>query len=388
MTRMDRHIGWTVAAALAAIGLFTFGVVTLIGAVWNDADSPFSEGSTRVEAETVDSRRLVAPERGDAPEELLRDTPAVVDPENRPTLVGQGFGDLRKEMALAELNTEDLRIPKEEIRSGGPPVDGIPALTQPRRIPVREASGFESDDRIIAVTIDGNTVGYPVAILNHHEIVNDVVGGTPVAVTFCPLCDSAMVADRRLKVTDDDGSTITKTLEFGVSGLLANSNLLLYDRSDDALWSQLLMEAVSGPHAGEALRVLPFRMLTWDRFAATHPDAEIVSRDTGYARNYRRNPYDRFLTSDDLMFPPSKYGEALPAKTLGLGIHDGEQAIFIARDAVRSDRRTIDTSAGPVVITGGEAGVSVLDKPENVRVTQTFYYAWSAYHPETEVIDE
>ena len=155
---------------------------------------------------------------------------------------------------------------------------------------------LEPDDRVIMVEIDGEVLAAPFKILNYHEVVNDRVGGEPVAATYCPLCDSATVISR--EVTHDGK---TQTLEFGVSGALYNSNVLMYDRTHKGLWSQLAMKAVTGPMAGTQLDHLPVRVLPWSAFLAEYPEARVVSRETGHQRPYERSAYQRYFSDDALM---------------------------------------------------------------------------------------
>jgi hypothetical protein len=145
-------------------------------------------------------------------------------------------------------------IPSKDFRRGGPPPDGIPSIDEPKFTPVAEVDFLEPDDTIIAFEKDGVARAYPFRILIWHEIVNDVVADQPTAVVFCPLCGTAMVFDRRY----DD-----QTLEFGVSGLLYNSDVLMFDRQTKSLWSQLGLKSVSGKFAGTELDWLPSKQTTW-----------------------------------------------------------------------------------------------------------------------------
>jgi len=231
-------------------------------------------------------------------------------------------------------------------------------------------------------------------VLDWHEIVNTTVGGEPVAATYCPLCDSATVFSRRVmpmhsagKGSGNDPAPVV--LEFGVSGALYNSNVLMYDKKDKALWSQLGMHALSGPLAGTALEMLPVEVVSFAAFKKAHPGAKIVSKETGHNRDYSKSPYESYFKDEKLMVPVAGVGEALPRKTLGVGIAvgDGDDARswFVPVGAI-GDARTIDTPAGAVVLTKSEAGVAVTSAPKGVRTAQTFYYSWSAFYPKTEVV--
>lgn len=207
-------------------------------------------------------------------------------------------------------------IPREEIHAGGPSKDGIPALTDPKVTSGREVTRMRPGDRIIGIDINGEARAYPLRILNWHEIVNDTVGGQAVAVTYCPLCDSALVFNREI------GGQVR---EFGVSGLLYNSNVLMYDRqkedSKESLWSQMLMKAVVGPAAeqGLELELLPAQLVPWGEWQREHPQTTVLSFDTGHGRNYDHSPYEDYFATDRIMFPvlpvaQVESSESLPGK--------------------------------------------------------------------------
>jgi len=171
----------------------------------------------------------------------------------------------------------------DEIRSGGPPKDGIPSIDDPRFAPVdavRDDLGAE--EPVMTVAIDGDVRAYPLRVLMWHEIVNDTVGGRAVAVTYCPLCNSAIVFERRVA-----GEVTT----FGTTGKLRHSDLVMYDRASESWWQQFDGRAIVGDHAGAELERVPARLESLERFAERHPDGRVlVPRDPG-ARAYGRNPY-------------------------------------------------------------------------------------------------
>ncbi|GJQ27686.1 MAG: hypothetical protein HBSAPP02_27180 [Phycisphaerae bacterium] len=286
--------------------------------------------------------------------------------------------DIEKEYDLT-----GLTIPKDQIHTLLPR-DAIPALTDPGMEPADKADWLPDDARVIEVVVGEDVLGVPLRVLDWHEVVNTTVGGKPVAVTYCPLCDSATVFSR--KVGAGGAATV---LEFGVSGALYNSNVLMYDRKDKGLWSQLGMRAVSGPLAGTALDMLPVEVVSFAAFKKAHPGAKIVSSKTGHQRDYSRSPYERYFKNETLMVPVARVGDALPRKTLGVGIAvgdgDASQAWFVPTSAI-GDGRTIDTPAGKVRLARSEAGIAVIEAPKGVRSAQTFYYSWSAFYPDTTVV--
>jgi hypothetical protein len=196
--------------------------------------------------------------------------------------------------------TQPATIPLEQIVAGGPPKDAIPALTRPAIVGADAADYLIDKDLVIGVQRGDVARAYPLRILDWHEVVNDVVGGEPIVVTYCPLCRSALVFDA------EAGG---KVREFGVSGLLWNSNVLLYDRHEDpaeeSLWSQGLSEAVVGVAAGEGLKLSLVASDTtpWGDWKARHPHTEVLSINTGYRRPYRKTAYAEYFAGGELKFP-------------------------------------------------------------------------------------
>lgn len=293
---------------------------------------------------------------------------------NRP-----GSVDLAQEYDLS-----GLTIPRDEIHTLLPR-DAIPALTDPKRQPAGEASWLKSNSRIIVVEVGDEVLGVPLGILDWHEVVNTTVGGEPIAATYCPLCDSATVFNRRVNLPGEGGAEPESVvLEFGVSGALYNSNVLMYDRRDKGLWSQLGMHAVSGPLAGTAVEMLPVRIVSFADFKRSYPEGEIVSNETGHQRDYGNSPYESYFARDNLLVPVRGVGGALPRKTLGVGVAIGDDAWFVP-ESLCGNGYTLTTPAGEVRMSAGEAGVRVESAPEGVRTAQTFYYSWSAFYPNTKV---
>jgi len=174
-------------------------------------------------------------------------------------------------------------VPLDEIVSGGPPKDGIPSIDEPKFTTIRDAEGWLGDREPVAVVEQNGVVkAYPLQILIHHEIVNDVVGGRPVSVTYCPLCNTTLAFDRRFE---------GMLLDFGTTGRLRHSDLVMYDRQTETWWQQATGEGIVGEHAGAQLDFVSAPVLSWDEVKEQFPDAQVLSRDTGYMRNYGQNPY-------------------------------------------------------------------------------------------------
>ena len=198
-------------------------------------------------------------------------------------------------------------IPYSEILSGGPPKDGIPSIDRPQFVTVDEADDWLQDLEPVTVYEAGDeTRIYPIQILIWHEIVNDIVGGQPVTVTFCPLCNTAIVFDATVNGLK---------LDFGTTGRLRFSNLLMYDRQTETWWQQATGEAVIGELLGSQLTFLPAPMLAWSEAAASFPEAQVLSRETGFTRNYGSNPYvgyDNVNSSPFLFDGPPTPGQLPP----------------------------------------------------------------------------
>lgn len=203
-------------------------------------------------------------------------------------------------------NTAKKNIDLKLVVSGGPGKGGIPAITSPKFTTIEE-SGLQEEAVGIFVEIDGIRRFYPYSILTWHEIVNDKLGNAEIAVTFCPLCATGIVFDRRV------GEEI---LTFKVSGLLYQSNLLMYDTKTESLWSQAKHEAVVGHFTGAKLNIMPMQVIAFKELKEKYSDSEILSENTGYSRNYRSNPYSGYEDTEDLYFPVSVSDKRYSAKEI------------------------------------------------------------------------
>ena len=278
-------------------------------------------------------------------------------------------------------NMDNLTIPAEQLLSGGPPKDGIPALVNPHAVPVAKADFLKPSNRVIGVSLGGQDRAYPINILNWHEIINDQLGGVPIAIIYCPLCDSVSVVDRRI-----GGQTLT----FGVSGLLYNSNVVFYDRTHQSLWSQVGLTALSGPYAGQSLKHLAWELRPFGRWKKDHPQGTVATFETGHVRDYRRNPYSSYFRTDKLMFPVARSDDRLRPKTVVVAVKIGAtaRAYPLERIAQAKDGRIMDTVAGHRVVLRVDAvtrGVVVEEIPPGAKVIHTFWFAWAAFHPDTDI---
>jgi Protein of unknown function (DUF3179) len=310
--------------------------------------------------------------------ELSRKTARVLNP----ALIGLLIAGIASAVPVENgFDLSNATIPADEILPGGPPRDGIPSIDEPRFISPRNAVFMRDDDLVISLSVGGETRAYPLRILVWHEIANDVIGSQPVAVTYCPLCGTAMVFERRIG---------GRTRSFGVSGLLYQSDVLMYDRQSESLWSQLAMKAVSGPMAGKELRLLPSEHSTWAAWRKAHPGGKVLSTNTGHARDYDTTPYSGYERSDEAMFPARWKRTELGKKEwiVGVIIGGGAKAYPLLGlekrpgidDRVGGEpiRITYDASARKPAVVHAETG-------EPLPYTMAYWFAWQAFYPETEL---
>ncbi len=271
-------------------------------------------------------------------------------------------------------------VPRAEIRSGGPGKDGIPAISSPKFLSTSDANYLQPSDKVIGVEIDNDARAYPIRILNYHEIVNDRISEQPIAVTYCPLCDSSVVFDRRTPVGER---------EFGVSGLLFNSNVLLYDRTRGAesLWSQLMTTGISGAAANKSLTMIPFEVTTWQDWSNRNPNTKVLSSETGYRRDYRNSPYGAYFQNQQLMFPVNNRDNRLPPKTPVLAVWTKDQFKAYPLKEFSSENSTLEDTIGGVPISlefnAESSSLRVVKARKDVQWMYTFWFAWYAFHPDT-----
>jgi hypothetical protein len=271
-------------------------------------------------------------------------------------------------------------IPVDEIHSGGPPKDGIPSIDKPVFL-TPDKSPQQDQDRVLGLMWNGVAKAYPINIMNWHEIVNDQFGAEPVVITYCPLCGSGVAF--QAQVGDE-------ALQFGVSGLLYNSDVLLYDRKTGSLWSQLLSRAVTGKMKGTRLKVLPLMVTTWAEWKQLYPETVVLSRDTGHFRDYDRDPYAGYETSQGIYFPVSKKDPRYHPKEqiLGLEINGQFKAYPVAELSLTKGKLKDEFAGQGIRIEYNPASQSARfydQEGSELTVIRTFWFAWYAFHPETAV---
>ena len=314
--------------------------------------------------------------------------------------VGRGAGNPAvgdgREAASYGFRLENLAVPADLLVASGVPRDRILVRDAPavltaadvdRRNAERRGKLLVPNDRVVGVVIGDEARAYPLRILQWHEIVNDRVAGEPIAATYSPLCDAVVVFSRRLR---------DRVLRFGHSGLLYQSNLVMYDRRArvPSLWSQLVGRAIAGPEAGTRLTRLPFSLTTWAAWRAEHPQTTVLAPDPRLGREYRRAPYSSYFGSEILRFPvkplPEPTGARLKDRVAVIASGDAERVLILSNLA-----RSIGASSGkwmgfvgpcPVEIRFdaelGTAEPRSLDSAEPAElVASAFWFAWYATHP-------
>ncbi len=322
-------------------------------------------------------------------------------------------------------------IPVENLFFGGVARDGIPALTVPEFVNPGAADVLGAGARVLGVAVDGEARAYPLGILWWHEVVNDVVGSVPVLLTYCPLTGSGIAFDPFI-----DGVV----RNFGVSGLLHENNLIMFDRQTETLWNQMLLGGTCGLDRGKAFELLPIVETTWGHWKAMYPNTTVITTNTGFVDlPYGSYPYGNYDAPNNrsTLFPSSPFSSERPPKELVLGVQSGTNAVAYpfgelaeAGDAVALNETFVDT---PILVTytvaentalafdrrvnGQELTFTVADSvamtlvdaetgttwsaagealsgplaDEGARLTQladayvVFWFAWSIYHANTEI---
>lgn len=272
-------------------------------------------------------------------------------------------------------------VPWDEVMQGCGRRDCIPSIDDPRFVAAGDADFLADEDIVMALELQGETRAYPVTILNYHEIVNDVIAGRPVAVTYCPLCGSGLVFER----TFED-----RAVDFGVSGLLRKNDLILYDRATESLWQQITGRAFAGPLRGEELRTVPVTMTRWGTWRAAHPDTRVLSTDTGFDRPYaNKTPYGDYDSSDRLLFPVA-LDRRLHPKTVVYGVElDG--ASFAVTERALKREKSVEQSGAPglawQLTDAGHVAVRRVDSGEPLVAHRMFWFAWFSFHVDTLLYD-
>lgn len=285
----------------------------------------------------------------------------------------------------------------EEILSGGPPKDGIPSIDKPLFKPLSDIRDLAPNEPVISLEIGGDARAYPLRILIWHEIVNDVVGGRPVTITYCPLCNSAIVFDRRVG---------ERLLDFGTTGKLRNSDLVMYDRKTESWWQQFTGEAIVGELLGTELKLVPARLESFEEFQARHPQGRVLVPSRSASRSYGSNPYVGYDTSARPFLYKGEMPRGIePMARVVVVRADRRKPIIVALNHLRASKTLV---VGPIHLAWKPGQASAVDSAQiakgrdvgTVEVTLreagkppelqpfdvTFAFVAHAFHPDVAII--
>lgn len=294
--------------------------------------------------------------------------------------------------AISEHNGFDLSntlIDVNEIHHGGPAKDGIPAIDNPRFIAASQAKYLSDNDRILGLSINGIAKAYPVRILNYHEIVNDIfkkqntvnqgAEDKAVVITYCPLCGSGVGYSAEFN---------GKSTTFGVSGLLYNSDVLLYDRETESLWSQLLSQAISGQQKGTELEMLALNHTSWQAWKKEYPHTLVLSDKTGFQRNYAKTPYGNYDKNKSLYFPVNTLNREYHPKEYVIGLKiAGKTKVYPFAELSKIKSPFLDTFSGKkltIIFDAKNRSGKILDEDQiEIPTITSFWFAWMAFYPQS-----
>ena len=293
---------------------------------------------------------------------------------------------------------DQTTINLKEILSGGPPKDGIPSIDRPVFTTVAKSDNLKDNEPVVGLSVDGDARAYPIRVLIWHEIVNDTVGGRPVTVTFCPLCNSAIVFDR--KVAGD-------TLEFGTTGKLRNSDLVMYDRKTESWWQQFTGDAIVGSMVGQSLKMIPARLESFAEFKARHPQGKVLIPNNPEMRAYGRNPYVGYDSAPKPFLYNGAMPEGINPMARVVAVRRNGKAAAVAMDLLSREKRL---TVGDVTLSWRAGQASAIDKrniadgrdvgtvtatatggdgkPADVPYDVTFAFVFHAFHPDEKIRTE
>jgi hypothetical protein len=267
----------------------------------------------------------------------------------------------------------------DDLHQGCPARDCIPSIDAPKFVAAIDATHVADDDVVIAISYGGDYRAYPARILDHHEIVNDTIAGEAIAITWCPLCGSAVGLRRKVA---------GELTEFGVSGVLYNSDLVLYDRVTETLWDQIIAEGIVGPMTGAKLELVPVTMTRWSRWRAAHPDTLVLSTDTGFEKDYTVDRYAEYRGSLRLFMPVSNEDDRIHPKSVVFGFNiDGKTVAYT--ETLLQKHATYEhelDGVGHSVTLHSDDTVTLQRDSAIFEPIRLYWFAWYTFHPQTELV--
>lgn len=310
--------------------------------------------------------------RGELPEQLT-----VEESAEPPEVVQEGVGPAAEAEApettapKRKVSQDYLKFIQDNLVGGGPPKDGIPSIDNPVYLSAEEAN-LAPDELVFGIDYRGEVLAFPQDIMYWHEIVNENIGGEKVSVTYCPLTGSIIGY---------------KGKELGVSGKLYNSNLVMYDRASDARVPQILGAGIEGSLEGEFLEKFPVVVTTWGKWKAQHPTTKVLSRETGFDRDYDRNPYPGYDDALRVWFPLAARSDKFETKKIVYGIkHNGEELAVPKAEFRQVGEDTVALGGESVTLKYNEKlDVVQAFADEELPAIPVYWFAWYAYYPDTKV---
>ena len=301
-----------------------------------------------------------------------------------------GFAVTAWEREGWETDFSRMAVEPTSIRSGGPPKDGIPSIDAPQFVPVSEVTDLADVEPVIGLAIEGDARAYPLRILTWHEIVNDTVGDLPVIVTYCPLCNAAIVFERTVG---------GEPVEFGTTGKLRLSDMVMYDRATESWWQQFTGEAIAGERLGDTLPLVASRLESWAEFRARHPDGRVLVPNDPNMRAYGSNPYGGYDTARRPFLYDGALPEGIDPMERVVVVRNGDGPSVVRMSAVRESgplevdgttlawrpgqASALDTRAIPK---GRDVGtITATRDGADVPYDVTFAFVAHAFHPETAI---
>lgn len=285
-----------------------------------------------------------------------------------------------------------MSVPVHEVLSGGPPRDGIPSIDNPKFLPLSEVTDIPGREPVIWLEVEGDVRAYPLRVLTWHEIVNDTIGGVPAAVTYCPLCNASIVFDRRIG---------DKILEFGTTGKLRNSDLIMYDRQTDSWWQQFSGTSIAGSFLGTKLTLLPSRVTSMEAFRKANPNSQVLVPNNPRIRDYGRNPYAGYDSSSAPFLYRGEMPDNISPMARVVVVRTGGAPIIVSMERVRNGEfeesgYSISWTEGVAsaldrakIADGKDVGaIRVMKDGKDVVHDVTFAFVAHAFHPDTRIITE
>lgn len=280
---------------------------------------------------------------------------------------------------LNGFSLEKLVVPRESVRGGGPERDRIHSVDAPEFVPPPEAHWSPPGAPVVGLALGGSARAYPVHLLEYHQVVNDELEGVPVAVSFDPLSGIPRAWRREV-----DG----RVLEFGVSGLLHDGQYLLYDRQTESLWAHYTGRAVAGPLAGKGLAGLQVRQEPLGVWFQRHPATVVLARPEPRRIDYRHSPYEVYWVTADVPFDLPARDDRYHPKEVVLGVEvDGRHRAYLGSILTAEGGRIVDEIAGRKIRVAydSESATFQWEAPDDVAVTDAYWFAWKSFHPDTDV---